>query len=83
MVTAIGDAGERRDGPRNLRAAVDRTACCGYALCVEICPDMYELGDDNVVHIIQATIPDELMERVRRAVELCPQSALSIEEGDF
>ena len=63
-----------------LRAVVDQAACCGYALCVEICPEAYRLNADSVVEIILDPLPSALNHKVRRAVAECPQSALSVEE---
>lgn len=63
-----------------MRALVDRAACCGYALCVEICPEVYTLGDDAIVAIQLDPVPLELAGKVRRAIEECPQSALAAED---
>ena len=62
------------------RAIADRAACCGYALCVETCPQVYRLDDNSVVEILLNPVPAELIDKVRQAVEECPQSALAIEE---
>ncbi len=67
-------------GSGTLRALADRTACCGYALCVEICPEVYRLDAGNIVEILLDPVPPEFADRVRRSVEECPQSALSIED---
>ncbi len=63
-----------------MRARVDRAACCGYALCVEICPEVYKLGDDAIVDIQLDPVPPHLADKVRQAVDECPQSALTMEE---
>jgi ferredoxin len=62
-----------------MRALVNKAACCGYALCVEICPEVYKLGDDAMVEILLDPVPPELAGRVQRAVDECPQSALTVE----
>lgn len=67
------------DESGQVRAIANEAACCGYALCVEICPEVYQLGDDNIVRIMRDIVPQELVEKVRRAVAECPQSALAIE----
>jgi ferredoxin len=63
-----------------MRTRVDKAACCGYALCVEICPEVYRLGGDAIVEILLDPVPPELADKVRRAVEECPQSALTAED---
>lgn len=63
-----------------LRAVVDRAACCGYALCVEICPEVYRLNENSIAEILLDPVPPALEKKVRQAVAECPQSALSVEE---
>ncbi len=63
-----------------LRVAVDRAACCGYAVCVEICPQIFKLGEDNIAVMENPIVPRELENSARMAVESCPASALSITE---
>jgi ferredoxin len=63
-----------------MRAVVDKAACCGYALCVEICPEVYKLNADAVVEILLDQIPEDLTEKVLQAVAECPQSALATED---
>jgi len=63
-----------------MRAKVDRAACCGYARCVEICPEVYALDATAIVEILLDPVPKELTEKVLQAVGECPQSALSIED---
>jgi ferredoxin len=62
-----------------MRVAVDRSACCGYAVCTEICPQMFRLGDDSIAVVDDPVVPEELQKTARMAVDSCPQSALSIE----
>jgi ferredoxin len=40
-----------------MRALVDKAACCGYALCVEIFPEVYKMGSDAIVEILLEPVP--------------------------
>jgi len=33
------------------KASVDSSLCTGCGLCASICPDIFEVGDDNVAHV--------------------------------
>jgi ferredoxin len=61
-----------------MTVGVDLKACEANAVCVGIAPEVFDLGDDDVLHIVQPDPPPELRERVRRAVEACPKRALSV-----
>jgi ferredoxin len=60
-----------------LRADVDRLKCCGYALCTEICPEVFELDEDGFVSI-GGEVPRGLEERAREASSSCPASAIEV-----
>jgi ferredoxin len=78
VVNAGNDTGRQPDEAPALRVTADTSACCAYALCVEICPQVFHLGADNVVELLHEAVPASLVEPVRRAVSECPQSALSL-----
>jgi ferredoxin len=61
------------------RVAVDRAACEANAVCVGIAPEVFDLDDADVLHVVLPNPPPELLERVRRAVDACPKVALSLD----
>lgn len=63
-----------------MRVVVDRDNCEGQAICVRACAQVFELDDEDVLHIAEGDVPDEYIDAVRRAVTRCPKQALSIEE---
>ena len=69
--------GERR---RPVRVVVDRDACEANAVCVGLVPEVFEVDDDDVLHIKLDVIPANLADSVRHAVRSCPKAALTIEE---
>lgn len=64
-----------------MRVAVDRGACEANALCVGAAPEVFELGDDDVLTILQESPPEELRAHVVAAVRLCPKQALQLTES--
>ena len=52
--------------------------CQSNGLCCEACPEVFELGDDDVLRWVEE--PDEaLRPKVEEAVANCPVSAISLE----
>ena len=63
-----------------MKVTVDLDSCDGYGECVKVCPEVFELGeeDDHVTLLVEE--PDEsLREQVNRAVGACPKAAISVE----
>jgi ferredoxin len=58
------------------RLSVDLDLCEGYGNCVFEAEDYCELGDDDVVVVLQTDVGDDDLERVQLAVGSCPVSAL-------
>jgi len=63
-----------------MRACVDPDTCTGCGVCVETCPEVFELRDDVSV-VIADPVPPEHEDRVREAAEACPVEAITVEEG--
>ena len=43
------------------RVIADRSACCGYGTCKEICPEIYQL-EGGLVVLTTEIVPPELVE---------------------
>ncbi|MCL6520584.1 MAG: ferredoxin [Armatimonadetes bacterium] len=63
-----------------MRPEIDESLCIGDAICADICPEVFEMGDDNLAHVINENPGPELEEKVREAAEACPTGAISVEE---
>ncbi|MCI0996992.1 ferredoxin [Pseudomonas corrugata] len=63
-----------------LKLVVDRSACCAYGLCAEICPEIYKLDDNGIVYVEQELVPLQLEGRAREGAESCPQGAIEVLE---
>lgn len=61
-------------------ASVDRTKCCGYAMCVELAPEVYQLDDSGYAHVVTDRVPPEMADAARRGAGACPQRAIRVTE---
>jgi len=54
----------------------DNCTACG--LCVDTCPDVFEMGDE-MAQVIVEVVPPELEDTVQQAADECPVEAIVIE----
>jgi ferredoxin len=52
--------------------------CTACGLCVDTCPDVFEMGDD-IAQVIVDEVPEEHEEAVRQAAEECPSESIIVE----
>ena len=62
-----------------MHARVDADLCTGCGLCVDSCPEVFELKNDVAV-IKEDPVPQECEDACREGAESCPVEAISIEE---
>ena len=63
-----------------MRIEIDHSLCIGDGICVDICPEAFEMGGDDLAHVTNEKPGPEIEKQVREAVEACPTSAISIHE---
>ncbi len=59
---------------------VDADVCEANGVCAGLAPDVFDLDDDDRLHILVSEVPAERAEVVRRAVRSCPKTALRLAE---
>lgn len=59
-----------------MKAKVDPDLCTACGLCVDTCPDVFEMGGD-VAQVIVNPVPADLESCVIEAEEGCPVEAIS------
>jgi ferredoxin len=52
--------------------------CTSCGLCVDTCPEVFEMGSD-MAEVIVDEVPDDLENAVRQAAEECPVEAIIVE----
>ena len=63
-----------------MKAKVNQETCIGCGLCVDYCPEVFELTDDNGASIIVDRVPAESKEKCQEAKANCPVDAISYSE---
>lgn len=63
-----------------MRARVIEEDCVGDGSCADICPEVFEMGEDDVAHVIADPVPPEVEAKCREACEACPTDAIALEE---
>ena len=64
-----------------MKVVVDELRCDAHGVCVEACPEVFALGDDDDKVRVLVEHPDEsLREQLHRAALVCPKAAITIED---
>lgn len=59
---------------------VDAEECRGYALCVGIAPEYYEIDDNGVARLLKTEVAPGDEEAIRETAAICPQLAIRLTE---
>ena len=62
-----------------MKVHVDMNLCQSHGECVLAAPDVFELGDDDVL-TWQEDVDDSKRAEVQEAVDVCPMMAIRIED---
>ena len=62
-----------------MKAKVDKDLCTGCGLCVDTCPEAFEMEDDKA-GVKSDPISQSAETCCREAKDVCPVEAISIEE---
>jgi ferredoxin len=63
-----------------MRVTVDPDACEANGVCCGLAPGVFELDDEDDLHILVTDVPAAQADAVRHAVRSCPKAALRLEE---
>lgn len=62
-----------------MRVVVDYDLCESNGVCEGLAPDVFEVGDDDNLYLLQEEPPEERRDAVQAAVDRCPKQALRLE----
>jgi ferredoxin len=74
-----------------MRVWIDQKACVGNGVCVELCPEVFVVADDDLAYVLDGdrllpkgeagtlTVPTELVASVLDAAEECPAACIYVE----
>jgi ferredoxin len=63
-----------------MRVVVDFDLCESNALCMDACPEVFEVRDDDFLHLRIENPPEALRAKVEQAARVCPKQAITIED---
>ena len=64
-----------------MKVVVDELRCDAHGVCVDACPEVFALDDDDdKVRVLVAEPDESLREKLHRAVVVCPKAAITVED---
>lgn len=64
-----------------MKVKVIEEKCCGFATCMSIAPQVFDIDSDQIaVVLMDGDLPTDLHGCIRDAVSACPTEAILIEE---
>lgn len=63
-----------------MKITIDTDACTGHGICESIREDIFEVGDDGLVHLLTTEFTEDDREDLMDAVDQCPTQALRLED---
>jgi ferredoxin len=58
---------------------VDTDKCTGHGVCESLASEVFEVGDDGIVHLLMTEPPEILRAALESAVAECPTQSLRLE----
>jgi len=62
-----------------MKAVVDKEACTSCGLCVETCPDVFEMDDKDIAKVKVTPVPASAEASCKEAAESCPAEAIKLQ----
>ncbi|MCA9626976.1 MAG: ferredoxin [Myxococcales bacterium] len=63
-----------------MKIRIDYDLCEANGVCVKFAPTVFELDDDDNLHLLIAEPAEELRDQVKKAEQRCPKAAISVED---
>ncbi|MGE5596223.1 MAG: ferredoxin [Hyphomicrobiales bacterium] len=60
-----------------MKVVVNEDVCEGHAKCQAAAPEVFEVREDDLSHVLIDEVPEELVPKVERAIRVCPRAAIS------
>jgi len=61
-----------------VKVLADECTACG--ICEDVCPEVFEMGDDDIAVVKVNPVPEEYQDSVREAADECASEAIVISE---
>ncbi|MXP23309.1 ferredoxin [Gordonia sp. HNM0687] len=63
-----------------MKVDVNFQVCESNGLCAGAAPQVFDLDDDDTLHLLRSTVTPDIEEQVRDAVRQCPRRAIVLAE---
>jgi ferredoxin len=63
-----------------MKIEVDFGLCEANAICMGIIPEVFQVDDQDYLHVLNDEVTPENEAKIREAVRQCPRQAISIKE---
>jgi ferredoxin len=63
-----------------MKVTVDESMCTGCGACAEACPEVFEMGADNLSKVKVAEVPEALKSKASDAAQVCPVTCIEVKE---
>jgi ferredoxin len=63
-----------------MKIVVDYDRCEANAICMQVCPEIFEVKEDDCLYLSTETPDDALRAKVEESVRRCPRQAIALEE---
>lgn len=62
-----------------MKAALDRDGCISCGLCIDVCPEVFRMGEDGIAEVFLEEVPANVEEKAIEAQESCPVSVITVQ----
>ena len=62
-----------------MKIVVDFDLCESNAVCMDVCPEVFKVDEDDMLHILIEEPGEDLRVKVEESVRLCPRQAITLE----
>ena len=63
-----------------MKIIVDYDRCEANAICMLVCPEVFEVREDDCLYLTTETPDEKLRAKVEEAVRRCPRQAISLKD---